>query len=58
MKTFDSIQATVSHHRKDPHSKALELDCLSPLLAITTQSPRGEVGGDVISFIAFALERR
>jgi len=31
MKTFDFIQTTVSHNIKDPHSKALEPDCLFPL---------------------------
>jgi len=41
MKTFDFIQETISHNLKDPHSKALEPDCVSPLLAITTQSPVG-----------------
>jgi|GEM_PF-3984330 len=40
MKTSDFIHATISHNIKDPHSKALEPDCLSPLLAIATQSPR------------------
>jgi len=30
MKTFDYIQAMISHHVKDPHSKGLEPDCLSP----------------------------
>jgi hypothetical protein len=30
MKTFDLIQATMPHTLKDPHSKALEPDCLSP----------------------------
>jgi len=30
LKTFGSMQATISHHLKDPHSKALEPDCLSP----------------------------
>jgi hypothetical protein len=30
MKTFDFIQGTISHNLKDPHSKALEPDCLSP----------------------------
>ncbi len=29
MKTFDYIQAMISHTLKDPHSKALEPDCLS-----------------------------
>ena len=42
MKAFDFIQATISHHLKDPHSKALEPDCLSPWFAITTQSLEGE----------------
>jgi hypothetical protein len=30
MKTLDFIQVTISHHLKDPHSKALEPDCVSP----------------------------
>jgi len=30
MKTFDFIQPTISHNLEDPHSKALEPDCLSP----------------------------
>jgi len=38
MKTFDFIQMTISHNLKDPHPKALEPDCLSPFLAIATQS--------------------
>jgi hypothetical protein len=42
MMTFDFMQATISHHLKDPHSKALEPDCLSPRLAIVTQSLEGE----------------
>jgi hypothetical protein len=42
MKTFDFMQGTISHNVKDPYSKALEPDCLSPLLAITTQSHQGE----------------
>jgi hypothetical protein len=29
MNTFGFIQATISHTLKDPHSKALEPDCLS-----------------------------
>ena len=40
MKTFDFIQVTISHNLKDPHPKALEPDCLSPFIAITTQSQR------------------
>jgi hypothetical protein len=46
MKTFDSIQSMISHNLKDPHSKALEPDCLSPPLAIMTQSLRGECVGE------------
>jgi hypothetical protein len=42
VKTFNFIQSPFSHHLKDPHSKALEPDCLSPPVAIMTQSPRGE----------------
>ncbi len=38
MNTFNFIQAAISHNLKDPHSKALEPDGLSPLLAIATQS--------------------
>jgi hypothetical protein len=37
----------ISHNEKDPHSKALEPDCLSPRIAITTRSLMGEgEGGD------------
>jgi len=32
---------TISHNLKDPHPKALEPDCLSPFLAIVTQSLKG-----------------
>ncbi len=46
MKTFDFIKATIPHHLKDPHSKALEADCLSPHLAITTQPLRREGKGE------------
>jgi hypothetical protein len=42
MKAFDFIQTTISHNLKDPHSKALESDCLFPLLAVATQSLKGE----------------
>jgi hypothetical protein len=31
MKTLDFMQATISYDPKDPHPKALELDCLSRL---------------------------
>jgi hypothetical protein len=41
MKTFDFIQATISHNLKDADSKALEPGCLSPLLGVTTQSLEG-----------------
>jgi len=41
MNTFGIMQATISHNLKDPHSKALEPDCLSPRIAITTQSLKG-----------------
>ena len=51
MKTFHFIQATVSDNVKDPHSKALEPDCLSPRLAITTQSLKGEVSSSSGSII-------
>jgi len=42
MKTFDLIRSAISHNLKDPYSKALEPDCLSPPLPIMTQSPTGE----------------
>ncbi len=42
MKTFDLIRSAISQNLKDPHSKALEPDCLFPPLAIMTQSPTGE----------------
>ena len=42
MKTFDFIQATISHDLKDPHPKSLEPDCLSPLAGnYDTVSRRG-----------------
>ncbi len=31
MNTFDLLPGTISHHLKDPHSKSLEPDCLSPI---------------------------
>jgi hypothetical protein len=43
MKTLHFPPTKVSHTSKTPHSKSLEPDCLSPLIAITTQSPEGEV---------------
>ena len=46
MKTFDFIESAISHNVKDPHSKALEPDCLSPRLAIMTQSRQGEGKGE------------
>jgi hypothetical protein len=47
MKIFDFIKTMIPHNLKDPHSKALEPDRLSPsskseVFHITTQSPRGE----------------
>ncbi len=47
MKTFIFIQAAISHNLKDPHSKALEPDGLSPLLPLATQSLDGEGGGAI-----------
>jgi hypothetical protein len=46
MKAFNFIQATISHNLKEPHSKALESDCLFPLLAAATQSRWGEGWGE------------
>ncbi len=44
MKTFDFMQAEISHNLKDPHSKASANPTASPLpLAITTQSLKGEL---------------
>ena len=42
MKTFDFIEAMIFHSLKDPHSKGLEPDCLSPQRAMTTQPLKGE----------------
>jgi hypothetical protein len=42
LKTFGSVQATISHHLKDPHSKALEPDCLSPFACDYDPVPGGE----------------
>jgi len=46
MNAFDFIQATIYHDLKDPLSKSLEPDCLSPRIAITTQSLVGEGKGE------------
>ena len=46
MSTFGIIQTTISHNIKDPHSKVLEPNCLSPRIAIMTQSPAGEEKGE------------
>jgi hypothetical protein len=51
MKTFDFIQATISHQLKDPRSKVLEPDCLSPSASnYDTASKRGE-GGLIIFMV-------
>ncbi len=44
MNTFDFAQEMISHNLKDPHSKALEPDCLSPLVCDydTVSKGRGE----------------
>ena len=47
MKTFDFIQATISHNLKDPHSKALEPDCLSPFACDYDTVSKGEDEGGV-----------
>ena len=55
MKTFNFIQVTISHNLKDPHSKALEPDCLSPFACdYDTVSPReGMKGrGDIVSILS------
>jgi hypothetical protein len=45
MKTFNFIQGTIPHNLKDPHSKALERDCLSPFgCDYDTVSRRERVG--------------
>jgi hypothetical protein len=50
------MKATISHNLKDPHSKALEPDCLPPRLAIATQPLRGEgVEGRSSVFHAFLI---
>ena len=41
MKTFDFIQATISHNLKDPHSKALEPDYLSPFACDCDTTSKG-----------------
>ena len=44
---FDFIQAAISHNLKDPHSKALEHDRLSPAFAeaASRRQAHGERGG-------------
>ena len=54
MKTFDFIQMTISHNLKDPH--LLEGDCLSPFLAIATQSLKGGACGALAGQDFFAKE--
>jgi hypothetical protein len=50
MKTSDFIEATISHQLKDPHSKVLEPDYLSPSPSnYDTASWRGEGGGEGLS---------
>jgi hypothetical protein len=44
MKTLDFIQASISHNLRDPHSKALEPDCLSPSAFNYDTVPGGEGG--------------
>ncbi len=51
MKTFDFIQVTISHNLKDPHPKALEPDCFSPLLMVTTQFLKGRVRERISDFL-------
>jgi len=46
MNTFDLMQATVSPHLRDPHSKALEPDCLSPFACDYDTVSKGEGGGE------------
>ncbi len=41
MKTLDFVKWAISHNLRDPHSKALEPDCLSHLLVIRQQSNEG-----------------
>jgi hypothetical protein len=53
MKTLDFMQATISHNLKEPHSKALEPDCLSPLACdYDTVSEGKEVPGHAF-FVSF-----
>ena len=53
MNAFDFIQATICHDLKDPLSKSLEPDCLSPRIAIRhsllTGGDEGE--GELCQFI-------
>jgi apolipoprotein N-acyltransferase len=45
MKTFDFIKTTIPHNLKDPHSKILEPDCLSPFASDYDTVSRG--GGEI-----------
>jgi hypothetical protein len=49
MKIFDFIQMIISHHLKDPHSKALESDCLFPFSSDYDTSSKGGEEGFVFS---------
>jgi hypothetical protein len=42
MKTFDFTEATISYQLKDPHSKALEPDRLSPSASNYDTASNGE----------------
>jgi len=56
MKTFDFIPATIFHYLKDPHSKSLEPDCLSPFVVIMTQAlVGGDEGEEEISIFTLTL---
>jgi hypothetical protein len=54
MKTFGFVQAMISHNIKDPHSKSLEPDCLSPFFCNydTVSQGGGEMAGKFEVFLA------
>jgi len=51
MKTLDFIQASISYNPRDPHSKALEPDCLS--LSAFNYDTVSQGGGETGEFYCF-----
>ena len=55
MKTYDFIQATISHNPKDPHFKALEPDGLSPFVCDYDTVSLAKGGKEGFIFIVYTI---